>query len=258
METIIDKLQNHTYLSKKGTPIKNPRINKEQVVEAYSYLINELKGKVSQRLLRLSFTDKAKDFTQILLDFGYITEIRKSNTINIQFENGSSQYVSTPTIFSTKHKVSKKTISENRYITNLYNKIKTKPEYEYLTSVIKDTLSRTTLDGEQIGTDIKYNKGRYYAPYTIMSKSNRKRLLIDGEKTSSYDIKSSIIQLLSKNSIEGIIPMTLTEDFYKDMKEEYNLSKREVLKQVFCHQSVQDVRLNRIPFFSSLRDFKMI
>jgi hypothetical protein len=265
METIIDKLQNHTYLNKKGTPIKSPRINKEQVVEAYSYLINVLKGKVSQRLLRLAFTDKAKDFTQILVDFGHITKVRESNTISIRFEDGTSKYVSTPMMFSTEHKVSKKVISENRYITSLYKKIKVKEEYSQLTGFIEETLSKTTLDGEQIGTDafgvlppcsITFTKGRYYGPHSMMSKNTRKRLKIDGEKTHSYDIKHSIFQLLSKNNVQGIIPISLSSDFYKNMEEQYGLNKGELLKQVFCHQAQQDVRLDTIPFFSSLRDFK--
>ena len=256
MEKTIEKLKGHTYLSKTGKEVKNPKIDYKQVVEAYTYLIKSLNGKVSQRVLRLAFTDKAKAFTQILLDDGFISKVKECNIINIRFENGSSKYVSTPITFASDNKVSKKTIKNNKYISALFNKIQTKPEYTKLTNIIKDTLSRTTLDGKHLGGELKYNKGRYYGAHTTMPKETRKRILIDGEKTHSYDIKSAIFQLLSKNKIKGITPLAMTTGFYEEMKEKYNLSKKEVLKQVFNHPAQQNVLLDEIPFFSSIKRFK--
>lgn len=258
MEKTIERLKGHTYLNKKGEPIKNPRIKYEEVLEAYSYLITILKGKVSQRILRLAFTDKSKDFTNILLDTGYIKKLRESNTISIKFEDGTSKYVSTTNVFSNTKEIKK--VKENKYIDSLYKKIKVKEEYQWLTEKIEDTLSRTTLDGKQIGTEIQFNKGRYYGPHSIMSKEIRKRLRIDNEETHSLDIRFSIFQLLSKNNIEGIKPIsniTLNNDFYKRMERDFGLDKEELLKQVFCHQSQQVKELDIVPFFSSLRDFKI-
>jgi len=258
MEKTIEKLKGHTYLSKKGEPIKNPRINYKQVLETYSYLITKMKGKVSQRVLRLAFTDKTKDFTNVLLEDGFITKVRDSTTIRINFEDGTNKYVSTPAMFELNKKVKMSCdVLENRYINSLYRKIKTKEEYQWLSKQIEETLSRTTLDGESIGTDIKYKKGRYYGPHSTMPKETRKRLEIDGEETKSYDIRHSIFQLLSKNTIEGIMPMWTDKDFYRKMYKDFGLTKEELLKQVFCHQSQQTKSLDTIPFFSSLRDFKI-
>ena len=263
MEKTIEKLKGHTYLSKTGEPIKSPRINYEQVLETYSYLITKMKGKVSQRVLRLAFTDKAKDFTNVLLDDGFIKLKKQSSTIKIKFEDGSKQYVSTPNIFEIDRTISdtkmSNTIQENRYLNSLYNKIKTKEEYQWLTEVIEDTLSRTTLDGESIGTDIKYKRGRYYGPYSQMSKNDRRRLKIGGEKTKSLDIKFSIFQLLSKNKIEGIsrnYDIDLYDDFYGAMKNDFGLDKEELLKQVFCHQRQQLRDMDISNFWYSLRTFK--
>lgn len=249
----IEKLKNHTYLNKQGNPIKNPKINHEQVLEAYSYLIHLTKGSLSTRLLRLTFTDKAKTFTQILEDTGYIQLVKPTNTIKIKFEDGTTQYVSTPNKYSSIRTI--RNIEENRYIKSLWKKLDSrKDEYQWLLDSMSETLSKTTLDGESIGTDIKYKKGRYYGPHTNIKKEERKNLRIDGKRTLSYDIMSSVFQLLSINKIEGIEPITFEE--LDDIKLKLQITKCELIKQIFCNPYLQDVRLDKWPFFKSLKSFK--
>lgn len=254
--THTENLEKHTYLNKQGNPIKNPRINSEQVLEAYSYLIEKSKGKLTTRILRLTFTDKAKDFTNILCQSGFIKQTKKSNTIKVTYGDGGSEYVSTPNQYTCSYNVSND-ITNNRYINTLYNKLESrKDEYGWLYDIIADTISRTTLDGKNINQEFKYKKGRYYASYTGENKDVRKRLKIDGKKTLSYDIKSSVFQLLSYNKVDGIEALNIKGDIYEVIGKEFNLSKEEILQQVFCDVWQQDKRLDIIPFFSTLRTFK--
>ena len=254
LETI-QKLKSHTYLDKKGNPIKKPRINYEQVLDAYTYIIQNGEGRVSKRLLRLAFTDKEKDFTEVLKETGYIKELKQSRKVKIELEGGRVEFISSPTVFSCdKREVSKE---DNRYIQSLLKKLdKRKGEFGWFLENIKDTLSRTTYEGKEVSTDVKYTKGRYYTDYTSLPKEQRMKLKIDGKKTTSLDIKSAVIQILSKNYVEGITPMVMTDTLYKDIEKETGLDKEGILKSIFCHPKQQPKELDIYPFFSSVKNFK--
>jgi hypothetical protein len=119
-------LEQHTYLDKNGVKIKNPKINTSDILNAYTYLITKSKGKLTTRILRLTFTDKAKDFTKVLLDTNYITLIKKSNQIKISFPEGGFKYISTPNVYKcTDTKVD---IKNNRYIQSLYKKLENRKD----------------------------------------------------------------------------------------------------------------------------------
>ena len=100
MENIQQEILTHPYQDKKGNLIKKPRINPNEVLEAYSYLINKTKGRLTTRLLRLTFTDKSKDFTKILTDNNYIKLVKEKNTIKVTLSDGGVKYVSTPNVYN--------------------------------------------------------------------------------------------------------------------------------------------------------------
>lgn len=253
----LEQLKSHTYLDKNGNPIKNPRIQYKQVLEAYSFLINNSRdGKVSTRLLRLAFTDKANTFTKILLQTEYIKLKGLSRSIKISLTDSNDKWLRLSPQYTCSNEVTD--IKGNIYIERLIKKLKQPKnnKYQYILDAISDTLSRTTLNGESIDTNFTYKKGRYYGAWTTMSKETRKKLRIDNTKTLSYDIKSSVIQLLSYNKIDGIIPMDNISDFYGEIESKFGLKKEDIIRNIFCHPKQQDKKLDYYPFFLTLRGFK--
>jgi len=154
-------------------------------------------------------------------------------------------------------------IRDNFYYQKLKN-LKAKPErkckvVDMILSSVAETLQKTTIDGSPVSTDVIFKKGRFYSEYTNFEKSKRNRLKIDGEETSSIDIKSSVLQLMVKSGQfddEKLLNDLNSEDFWSDMATRMGVSRRKLkkdfIKNIFGKQTKPKYYREYKSFFSKI------
>jgi hypothetical protein len=272
--TTISQLKSFPYVNLKGETIKNPRIKADEVLQMFAWLLTKQESySIDVRLLRAVFTDKASQFMSILKSSGAILELSPARHIVIGKENGGTEYYTIPAKYGTSFLQLEGNIEDNSYYKRFVDKVKNNKNFNKYQDIldildnVTNTLSSSTIDGESISTEIKYKKGRFYSNYTSFSKEKRQNIKIDNTSTISFDIKSSVIQLLTKNIIAGIEGQQelidiinnggdVYEFFAKKVGKTRDEVKKDVIKQIFMHPSQMSADYLNIEFFKSVQKFK--
>jgi len=244
---------------------------KETQKEFIGWVLHQNKNQFfSYRTMRQIFGSKKYEKTiSTLLENNDLKLIRASKVFEVEGLGGSRIVLRTKAKYATKSKVTN--INDNPYYQKLMlllenNKVSSKDSL--IISQIKKTIAVSTIDGKAI--DMEYFKKkthRYYSDYVGLPKETRKKIKIDGKKTISIDLKSSVIQLLSKSKLNGSFDNQLyfdylyNPDFWLFQSKKLGLTREETkelwVSSIFGFK--QDSRLETLYpiFFQNIKNIKI-
>lgn len=255
----------------------NERDNKEEIIKK----MNLTKTEKKQHLIDF-IVYSISNFNKIP-SYYYLERIlgrRPEQKIDELIQSGEIELTIQKKVYSFKNELTgdKITCSRKReYKTKLvvediknnfyYNKLKNMDKnpnkkckiVDMLLNTIAETLQKTTIDGSPVSTDVIFKKGRFYSEYTNFEKSKRNRLKIDGEETSSIDIKSSVLQLMVKSgqfNDDKLLNDLNSEDFWSDMATRMGISREELkedfIKNIFGNYTEAKYYREYKSFFSKI------
>lgn len=147
-----------------------------------------------------------EEFKEDLINTNKITKITPELRIKNEFR-GKVIY----SVLASKYKYNgEKTVNieENPYYIKLNSdKVRKRISGKDLAILdhINKTLSRTTVNGELITNNyLTISKSRIYSDFVQFKKETRKDIKIDNQKTISFDLRSSVIQLFSQTNLGGM------------------------------------------------------
>jgi hypothetical protein len=209
-----------------------------------------------------------EDIVKELIDNGIIIVVKESMPFESLDIDGKKISLYTKRIYKiTNPNYEFITSEKNIYNQKLIQRIGKIKKFDKITDMIindiQNTLSTTTLNGENIDNFVSYKKGRLYSSYTNLSKSDRLALKIDGESVISIDIKSSTIQLLLKSGVindDNLLKAIQNPTFWEDMANEFGMDKGKFKKRFLSFVNGnffdKDLYFRFKPFFGKLLSLK--
>lgn len=244
---------------------------KERNNHKVSFILHSIKkqGKLPSYHTLRTVLGRFEFIIKDLIDNNVISIVRESKPYeSINKITGNTIKFHTKRIYKIEDKTFKYLPIESNIYTKKFVEVRSKlNKQDKLTNIllkdIENTLSKTTLNGENINTDVKYKKNRFYSNYTQFSKEDRLKLKIENESVKSIDIKASTIQLLIKSGTvddNQLLKESQRPTFWEDISKEFDMNKDKFKKRFisFINGDYFDKKLyfRFETFFSKIQSLK--